>query len=531
MLAATSSVPMSRRRNITQPSASLGQSRSARSVAAGGDAGWKNVARRIFCIDPRSLAVFRIFIGAMLLVDLSIRATDLHAMYTDEGMFSRSLICQHYTSAWNWSFHFGSGSFEYQAILFAFAGLFAIAMAIGFETRAVTILSWLLLVSLQNRVPPILNGSDNLLRMLLFWAMFLPLQRVWSIDTWIANRRKQTAPYVAPVTSIATAGILLQMAFMYFFSAIAKTNRDWLSGSAIAGTLSHDFYAKPLGGTMLQFPALLAVMTVGILALEWIAPLLLFSPWHTARVRLGLLVGLAAMHVGIELFLAVGLFSHVALAGLTVFLPRAFWDSRFIARHSGGQPTSNSNSIHSDKVDGGLGSRIAQGICLAALLYVLAVNINSLPVQPLRFLRLEQWGVFWTATGLGQKWTMFDQIPSKDGWQVAHATLADGAEVDLLRAGAPVDWSRPGAPYRTYPNNRWRKLFREIAYHDALGFQVFRAPIGHYLCREWNAKHAAGVQVTAFDLVFCTEALGATSDGSDEPVREVLVHLDIDHSR
>ena len=103
-------------------------------------------------------------------------------MYTDEGMFQRGEISYRVTTIWNWSLHFGSGSSNYQAVLFGIGAILGLALLVGFETRLATIGSWLLLVSLHHRVPPILSGADILLRMLLFWGMFLPLGKVWSID-------------------------------------------------------------------------------------------------------------------------------------------------------------------------------------------------------------------------------------------------------------------------------------------------------------------------------------------------------------
>ena len=142
----------------------------------------KSGFRNLFAIDPRSLALFRIAMGLLLLADLAIRATDLNAMYTDDGMFSRAEICRRATTIWNWSFHFASGSWGFQATLFGLAAGLALALVVGFETRLATVGSWLMLLSLHHRVPPILSGAEILLRMLLFWAMFLPLGRVWSVD-------------------------------------------------------------------------------------------------------------------------------------------------------------------------------------------------------------------------------------------------------------------------------------------------------------------------------------------------------------
>src|SRR5947209_1844893 len=55
---------------------------------------WKTTLRNLFGVDPRSLAVFRMAMAALLLAELAIRAADLNAMYTDAGMFSRAEICR-----------------------------------------------------------------------------------------------------------------------------------------------------------------------------------------------------------------------------------------------------------------------------------------------------------------------------------------------------------------------------------------------------------------------------------------------------
>ncbi len=90
--------------------------------------------RNLFAIDPRSLALFRIAIGLLLLADLLVRATDLTAMYTDDGMFPRAVIHHHFTSIWIWSFHFGSGTWAFQAVLFGIAAVLALALLVGFKT-------------------------------------------------------------------------------------------------------------------------------------------------------------------------------------------------------------------------------------------------------------------------------------------------------------------------------------------------------------------------------------------------------------
>lgn len=485
----------------------------------------------LFGIDARSLAAFRIFAGVLLLVDLATRATDLRAMYTDEGMFSRAEISSRITTIWNWSFHFWGGSVGYQAVLFGLAGALAVALLAGFKTRIATVGSWLMLVSIHHRVPAILSGAEILLRMLLFWAMFLPLGRAWSVDRWRDRPHSGSGASTegeARVLSVASAAILLQMGLMYLFSAISKSNTQWLHGEALGGILAHDFYASPPAAYLLRFPRLLAVLTRITLALEWAAPLLLFSPRHMARLRLAIIAALAAMHAGIGICLEVGLFSYVSLAGLTLFLPKEFWESRLLARLSA--PTSDDRRLASPvKTIPRKHSPLfyaTQGLCLMALIYVLALNLNNFSNRVLAPFDPEKWRALRTGLGLSQSWGMFGEIPSMSGWYVARAKLKDRSEIDLLRQGAAVDWRKPEFPARLYPNHFWQKLFREMTYFDEQGFQVYRAPVAEYLCRRWNGRNPPDKKIAEFEFVFCMIDPKTPGRSSPRVFRSQLVRLD-----
>jgi len=320
------------------------------------------------------------------------------------------------------------------------------------------------------------------------------------------------------------------MALVYLFSAIFKSNMQWLRGEAIAGVLEHNFYASPASAYLLQFPRLLTGMTLATFVLDWAAPLLLFSPICTARLRLGILAALATMHVSIGICLEVGLFSHVSLAGLVLFLPAEFWNSHLLARFS--------RRSERDKELADAGKHIAkeasplfyitQTLCMMLLIYVLAVNINGLPSHPLAPLAPEKWKPLTTAFGLGQRWGMFDEIPSMDGWYVARAKLKDGSAVDLLRQGVAVDWNKPAFPARMYPNHFWQKLFREMAYDDAHGFQLLRAPVAEFLCRTWNARNTGEKEIAEFEFIYCM--LDKTEEKNmptPQVLRQQLVHLDL----
>jgi hypothetical protein len=385
------------------------------------------------------------------------------------------------------------------------------------------------LISVHNRVPHLLGGADNLIRMLLFWGMFLPLGAVGSADAWLASRGGARRAGAGGVLSVASAAILLQMAFMYLFSAAVKSNADWLHGKALSGILTDSFYGKPLAARLTGYPGLLAVLTVGVLALEWLAPILLFSPVRTAGVRCIVVGLLASMHLGIELTMNVGLFSFASLAGLLLFLPPLVWDG---LRGKRGSASGDARDVAiAGRVSPGSTRPVrflaAQGTCALALAYVLFANLNALPDHLLPWTRAPKLELLTVSCGLGQEWNMFADSRATNGWCVARATLADGAQVDLLRQGEPVVWERPHNPAAVYPNHRWLKCFVGMAHTDARGYQVFREPVADYLCREWNRRQAPGRRVVDFALLFCTEKRSQYGLSLTPTTRrETLLHLD-----
>ena len=153
---------------------------------------------RMFGIDVRSLAVFRIGLGALLLADLAVRTTDLEAHYSDLGVLPRDFLSETMRGTWKWSLHIAHGSSLFQAMLFLVAAIAAFALMLGYRSRLASVVSWVLLFSLQTRNPLVNNGGDMLLRALLFWAMFLPLDQCWSLKPNAAHSNGPRRPFLSP---------------------------------------------------------------------------------------------------------------------------------------------------------------------------------------------------------------------------------------------------------------------------------------------------------------------------------------------
>ncbi|RME96955.1 MAG: HTTM domain-containing protein, partial [Alphaproteobacteria bacterium] len=289
-----------------------------------GGAGDDNMTRA-FSIDLRTLALFRICLGLIILADLINRAQFLTVFYTDAGVLPRAeaIAFNHWARI---SFHLGVGSTSLMALLFVVEGLFAILLILGYRTRWVMVISWILLLSMQNRNMVIQQGGDQLLGALAFWAMFLPLGARYSVDAALRpdNEPAGDNRYV----SAATVAILLQAIYVYFVGALLKDNDIWMpDGDAVYYALHLDSIATPLGYWFRDFGApVLPLLTVFVWTIEFLAPFLMFSPvWHV-QLRLVTQFLLISMHLGFVAFLRIGLFPAVSISSLLLFTPSAVWD-------------------------------------------------------------------------------------------------------------------------------------------------------------------------------------------------------------
>ncbi len=285
---------------------------------------WGHALVELFGADLRSLAVFRMVLAVLVLGDLARRATDLSTHYTDDGILPRSVLLDEVTNRWWFSLNLMSGEPFFQALLFGVTALAALGLLVGYRTRSMTVVVWVMLISIQWRNPLVLSSADTLLHMLLFWGMFLPLGAYWSVD-----RALKAAPSRLSMRflSFATVGLFLQIAFMYWFTAILKSSEEWrVDGTAIYYTLSIDQITTPIGAYLYQFPTLLMVLTFATILLEAFGPFLLFFPILTGLVRTGAVLAFMGLHFGVWLTLYLGMFPWISAFCMVCFLPGWFWD-------------------------------------------------------------------------------------------------------------------------------------------------------------------------------------------------------------
>jgi hypothetical protein len=468
-------------------------------------------------VDVRALAAFRIGLGAVLLVDLLLRARHLRAFYTDAGVLPRSALYASYPVVGRLSLHAVSGSARVQAALFAAAAVAAAALLVGYRTRLATLASLLLLASLHARNPLVLQGGDALLRRLLFWGLLLPLGARWSVDA-----RRSIDPDAAArgsrgvIAGVGTAALLAQVVLVYAATAALKLRGGtWGTGVAVRQVFALDQYTVLLGDALAGHPALLVALGHAWLALLVASPL---AVGLRGRARTAAVAAFAAGHVGTALTLKLGVFPLVSLTALVPVLPAAVWDgverraaaairaaTRVGDRLAAAAPAARPGGWRRPLADGRLRSAGVGGL-LAALLVWNAATVGAvsggttadLPVDPTE-----------------HRWDMFaPNPPTDDGWVVAPARTTGGRRVDAFGGGpAPGRSTRPPDVSATYPSARWLVYVRGL---QAGAEPRLRGAFGDYLCRRWAARH--GTALAGGTAVYVEER---TRLDRPDPVRRV----------
>lgn len=436
--------------------------------------------RRCATIDTRTLGLFRIAMALCVLVDLAIRFADLEAHYTDFGTVPTALALAELRPPWRLSFHTLDGGVAFQTALFGLHGLFALSLLVGFWSRTSALLVLVMLVSVEARNGLLAQGGDTYTRCMLFWGMFTPLGARFSLDRRLAGG----TPVLARTYSAATVALLMQVVFLYIFTALWKHGDTWLQGDALYYTLYRDQHVHRFSLWLREAPLwALKFGTWFTLVTEVLGPMLLFQPRPAGRVIA--LVALIGLHIGIFLTVRVGTFSFVCVACLLLFLPPRVWDlvPRFAV---------------SDAVADGAAPwrfhRLRDSIVSALLVYTLIWNIDGLVDARLIPGPLRQIGL---TLRIRQQWMMFAPSPPKfDGWWVARATLEGGEHLDLL-TGRTASWRKPELISETFTTYRWRKYARRIG---RKGYARFRPHWARYLCDNYNRDAPPGKRATNVEL-------------------------------
>ena len=302
-------------------------------------------------IDARSVALGRIAVSIILLIDLVRRIPVLDLFYTNDGLLPNHTLLWRPPTQWMFSFFFLASLREEAILGFLICGFVYLALLVGWRTTLMRFLAPICLVSLHARVTLVENGGDWMLCELIIWSAFLPLGRRFSVDAVRAslrNRRETTAAELADraamaprpdsslvdptadvnrVVTLAAFTILLQLAISYFFNAVQKGGMTWRHGTAVHYVLYQNRMVTWFGVWMRGYmtPTLSRVMSYAALATESVLPVLILSPIWRTWTRRAAVVAVIGLHLGFQSFINLGVFSWTMMGYAPFLLTASEW--------------------------------------------------------------------------------------------------------------------------------------------------------------------------------------------------------------
>ena len=392
--------------------------------------------------DLRAFALFRIVFGFVMLIDLSIRLSDFKAFYTSQGVLPFEYFSQYFSKYFFIPIYQLNDAPWFVGICFAMQIIAVFCFVIGYRTKLFQVILLVFYISLHMRNPYVLQGGDDLIRVMLLFSLFLPLNAVWAVQT-------KPVKYNFAIPALI---FMFQISMVYWVSALMKTSPEWHSeGTALYYAFNLDCIQWPLAKYLLQFPALLQFLTPLVFYLEIVIPILFFIPFKNNVFRLICIGIMVVFQIGISATLFVGLFYLINLTALIPLLPSSFF---------------NYFKIKEKKVDWNINhDKFLNYFTSFLLLYVLFWNTNYIP--QFKYGLAKRFKSFGFSIGLNQNWGMFaPSVFKEDGWLIYEAITNQNDTIDLKNNRQKAHYEKPENILKTVKNDRWRKYTEYIIMQD-----------------------------------------------------------------
>jgi predicted DCC family thiol-disulfide oxidoreductase YuxK len=187
------------------------------------------------------LELTRMGVGGALLLHYAMATPVLFDLWGEAGWVPRELVLENRADPWMQSiFYYFTAPWQWAAfhVLFLLASA---ALMVGWRTSFV---KWIVLIgqiSYDYRTPILFYGVDKILACLLFIICMAPTGRAMSLDRVRAVRAAKlknldatVPPYSSPSAGACIRLMQIQMAVLFFYSAVGKLRGDdWWEGDAI----------------------------------------------------------------------------------------------------------------------------------------------------------------------------------------------------------------------------------------------------------------------------------------------------------
>jgi len=280
-------------------------------------------AASTFFFEPasaRPLAALRVGLACVLLAQAAALGSELVLWLSREGLFQGDLGR---TFAPSFGPHiddflpfFKTIGLDEAGAIRAVGGAYVVALVflgLGLGTRLAAALAWFSHWILMTGTEPMLYGVDTYAHVFLFYLIWVPAGRAFSLDALLARKR----PLPTPGARLGLRVLQLQMAISYLVSGIQKSAfSSWWDGELIFRSLSLPDYNRFDTTWLASYPALAQLACWGTLVVE-LGYCVFIWPKRTRKLWIAAVCGL---HLSIAVLLGLHFFGAImCMLTLTLF--------------------------------------------------------------------------------------------------------------------------------------------------------------------------------------------------------------------
>ncbi|HEY7181413.1 MAG TPA: HTTM domain-containing protein [Blastocatellia bacterium] len=279
--------------------------------------------------SPAPLGFFRLTIAGFLLLQAAMWYPDWPAFMRPDGWLQWEIS---HAITEEWAPHieqlyrlFGPLGLSAEKFVTLFFWCYVIAgvgLLLGWRTRVWAVIVWLCHYVIMGTLRTFTYGVDIFLQIALFYMMFMPVAKAYSLDVW----QKRVSPRPTWGVTLSLRTLQIHMCLVYLSAGFEKAmSPDWWGGNVIWRSLVQPDFRQFDLTWLAHYPWIAVALGWFTIILETGYCLAMWIP----RVRVFWLAGVISLHLGIGLFLGLRFFGLIMiLLSVSAFGYGAWQDAR-----------------------------------------------------------------------------------------------------------------------------------------------------------------------------------------------------------
>ncbi|SMO77144.1 DCC1-like thiol-disulfide oxidoreductase family protein [Melghirimyces algeriensis] len=266
-------------------------------------------------------SILRISFGLLILYFYLIHYSQRYFLWGPQGMIQHKDFLTELSLSSKISLYQFSDSVAYFDVIFHLGILAALLFTLGFKGRIISIINFIFTWSIFSRNGVILDGGDNIMRILLLYLCVADTTAYFSIDSYLKKKKGPTfdpgtkasaVKYRYYLHNLAILACIVQVSMVYLTSGLHKAMGElWQKGTALYYILQVGEYTHPFFRDLIHGFEIAMVLGAYFTVLVQVSfPFLLFN----RRTKYVAMAGVISMHVGIAIVMGLISFSATMIS-------------------------------------------------------------------------------------------------------------------------------------------------------------------------------------------------------------------------